>query len=575
MFDWYRFKEVSFYDSALAAEDASPFPLVVNNDGREYRAEERLLEEIEEGNGKRVLVSGRPGSGKSYLVDRLHAKLMSYLAAEIDLVIDQQGSLPEDFVPRSTVPILVRLRKFNSSSLLTEDGELPIEKIIRDELNGFGLQGKFFDFVRSGPRFVFLVDDLDEVNRFSLNENLQAVQRFNKKHRLATTLMAGRSFAVRHFDSSRVRVYQLHDLPQSLVNEVLSAKAISDSALLLKLLEHEPDLLDFLATPFFVKECINYWNSSNNIDRLSQSRLISVLLNKLVFRQRKTEDSEHIDRILEDRIRVTEKVALDNMVGMAPLTASQIASLGDDNLEWLEQMEFISHNALGFEFSNRWIQAVFAARYLIKSEGDYASKRAFIEGFIRPITKTKSAFIQAMEDLTGDSYITEVLEDRALIEKYSELESALLGLSFERLVGDYFRNEMGCQIEHSYRPNYLGDSEVDVFASRKRNEFHTDFYVVECKFRLPTTNDKRLKTGEVVQLREAWQLIDEEENSVAKKRSKTATIRPVLVIYDGVYPDEVVKQATEFGAEIWNVNLPIKRFLGRPKITKQHISRIT
>lgn len=569
MLDWLNYAQYALEKSSVATESSINLQIELQRNGETFPAESTLLKYIYSGKPRKIVVWGRPGAGKSFLLDRINAQLAS------DLLYEIQNS-PSDYSPSPTtvVPILIRLRSY--TEIFSENQvKLDMTSMFSEELRQFGLSESLRDFFAYDVRFLFLIDDLDEVIHPLSYENLLEVKRFVNQFPTIPSIVAGRRIATKIFDSSREWVYQLSDLSPELISSAMAALLPSESAELQKILKQDPDLMAFLATPFFTLETVNYWKHSRHQNvQLRISKLLTYLLDELITnRQRRFDYYASVQTVLSRRLAVVQELAYESMLNQGEIQIRHMRQAQGD-LEWFQHMDFVTQGSAP-HFSNRWLQALFAAQHIQEIFVTHEERIAFWHEYLSPLSAIKTACIQVLSDLSGHSYAELLNITPKIKEQFTELEKKLISSNFEWLFADYARRVLGYrEVIRGYNPQYMGNDEIDVYASKERNDFHTDVIVAECKYRIQDPIKKQVDLEELQQLLRKREKVNQELVEVEKRKSKTVSVQGILVVNGGGCTEQAKEFADGHKLWVWEIRYPVDAFLKQTGFSDNRISYV-
>lgn len=590
MIDWHLFALESL---ALSHDEAHPVPelkLVLRDSHfRTYSADKHLMELVADLRARRVLISGRPGSGKSYLLNWLHYQLAEQLEQEmiafemnisamIQEVEDQATYSPTS---ASVVPILIRLNAFDSASNVGNPAFSTLVLKEENYLRTFGHEGTLSDFFATGCQFVVLIDDLDETVTTHTSRNLDDVKRFVDfvlSHRNVKVIMAGRLLATQRFEHSfRNYVVQNLDVPEI---SLLFAQKTRSSEELLAFLAKWDGISEVVSTPYFAHEAANFWESPGQRE-FNLGRLLFFLLdNGLVERQVKTEN--RIDRIrerLRARVETLEYMAFRSIRTNGRVSPTLLRLCTEDSVEeleeWLFLMEFVERNGAELRWTNKWVQAYFAAHFL--SRDDIAeTKVKRVQLLVEPssdaalrITPALTSTVFLLQDLTGEDYSSEFPEIWDELEaSFSERERQMLTAEFERLVAHYIQKEHDFppgNIECPFKPPFLQPYEVDVYAEKDEGNRRV-IWVVECKLRFPRY-PKNVKLEFMEQLQKHVDRVREVKSFRAHEDGKSLQLSAILATNGNGGNEHARSLAKQYNAEIWNFQVPATKLTGRISLT--------
>lgn len=615
MIDWYDFAR---QNTSLAFYEAHPEPelrLVVqekrDKKRRIYPANELLLRLVRDPNHKRVLLTGRPGSGKSYLLSKLHYELAVDLEHEIELVfenvrkqqerqhtvdMEQDAGLHNDVrkadnvdyqpVDSTVIPLLIRLNAFEAvQSPTNEHGT--IAHLIEQQLSGFGYSGSIFDLFRLPAEFVVLIDDLDETLTSGTSENLREVHRFVDKalkNSNVHVIMAGRQVATSRF-ANEFRTYIVQPLRDDEL-EFLFEQTIDDPPKLVAYLTKWDGLKAFVATPYFANEAASYWQDMSD-EEFNLGRLLYALLdNGLVERQMKTENRDRIRTILRERVDLVEWLAFHSISNHGRITDGMMKTtiVGHEIVdfeEWLFLMEFVNREGSMLVWRNKWIHAYFASHYLSRHE--VAAHRTERVAILRSLASNDSIQLVPpilpivtilLQDLTGEDYSTDVPEIFENLElQLSERERQKLAQDFEYGVAEYIKTRLMFQnVRVSFKPRYVGDGEIDVWATKQEGNKHV-VRIAECKLRWPRY-PKPIRPEYVSQLKKYEGLVRNAEREYAEQNNWVLDFSAILATNGQDRSEKTVELARQHSIEIWDFAIPAQRLTARVDLTKCEMKRI-
>lgn len=372
-------------------------PIDIFEGTKQVHAEDYLLNAIHGSVPLRCLIFGQPGSGKTYLLERICAKLADDMLVEVSTfklsnVLNQEAK----FVPsqKAIIPLLFRLNLFNHSSADIE------KSIVDNRLISFGLTTTLVEFLKTGVKFVLLFDDLDEVWAQNFDDNLNHIQNFvNRLGRIphVSVIIAGRQTATQRF-RHLYRTYRVCNLSKdaviSLLNQLANQSDIWTNReltpdKLISRFDQYSGLLEFLSTPYFVRRMAEYWNDfpTGNI-----AHLIHNVIFGIIDRQEKTEHSQ----ILLIRRFQLEMLAFECLETNGEIKSRQLKDFDHEIIYWFQHMGFVTHSTV-MNFTNQWMLAYLAARYAYEQNIslDAMVKKAISFELVRKCT-TMYRYITAM-----------------------------------------------------------------------------------------------------------------------------------------------------------------------------------
>jgi hypothetical protein len=541
---------------------------------------------IKEPSVRRTLIVGRPGSGKSYILNWLHNSLAVDLEHEIDVVEeplkDSDGEViaSKTFEPteQTIVPVLIRLNAFDVSAELGDDTSVAFFSHINQQLSRSGVEVDIREFLSRSCRFVFLVDELDEMAISSTSINLRELRRFVEfvlEYSNVQVVMAGRKIAANRF-MANFRTFRVRNLMDEELAMLLNGLAGSEQTLLSYVNRWE-GLKEFVATPYFATEIANYWNETGD-DDFNLGRLLCRLMESLVERQRKTEYADQIAAKMRRRLAIIERLAFESLDTQGQLSSSMLqkeSNLDDDDEleEWLLLMEFTSSHSSTSQWKSKWIQAYFAAQYL--SSFETAPNKAARTELIRQRqpTGTLYATLLLLQDMLQEDYTFDITElSELLAQRISENERELISQAFERAICEFVKDFGFPDVRNPYKPKYIQPGEIDVYATRERSNVR-ETWIIECKFRSPPY-PQALKQEYFDQLLRYVTQVSERESRIASEEGKTLSLVAVLATNGGDRGQHAQDLAQANGIEIWDFDLPLQRFTGRQKLSSSQRTRI-
>lgn len=612
MIDWLSFARQTRY---LAFDEAHPEPelrLVVQDQRRRvYPANELLPSLVREPHRKRVLLTGRPGSGKSYLLSKLHYELAVDFEHEIELAVEnarkRQERLSEigleteaeianasptvegvGFQPvnSTVIPLLVRLNAFEAEQVSTNE-RVTVAHLIEQQLSGVGHIGSVFALFRLPAKFVVLIDDLDETLTSGTSENLREVRRFVDNalvHPNVQVIMAGRPIAATRF-AQEFRTYTVQPLDDEELRN-LFRQTIDEPDKLMAYLTKWDGLKAFAATPYFANEAASYWRDMADDDFCLGRLLYALIDNGLIERQTKTENRDRIRSILRKRVNLVEHLAFRSTENHGRITddmmnATAVRDEIVDIEEWLFLMEFVDREGSILVWRNKWIHAYFAAHYLSRHEvAANRSERVAMLGSFVPNDSMQSVppilpiVTILLQDLTGEDYSADVPDIFENLEiRLSERERQKLAQDFEYGVAEFIKTKFMFQnVRVSFRPRYVGDGEIDVWATKQDGNKHV-VRIAECKLRWPRY-PKPIRPEYVSQLKKYGDLVRNAENEYAEQNNWVLDFSAILATNGQDRSEKTVELARQHSIEIWDFALPAQRLTSRVDLTKCEMKRI-
>lgn len=583
MLNWRAYVESEIQKTSEEAFPEYYVPLNIRAGRRKDVGTESDLWDLVKNSRAKVLLSGRPGCGKSFVVAYLHQKFAQDLRAEIetfDYNNDANAAMahPETvstFIPsaETIIPVLIRLNRFDRDRSYLESKVVEMFKALGLQ-DGLDLRA----LLLSGPRFVFLIDDLDEVASHNWAANLDEVREFIEKVEAFPSVqivLAGRESAANRF-TNRFRTYRIAQLDAIRVNELFALVLGGDEGgRLYNYVEKLEGLLDFLSTPFFAVEAADFWSNPGDKD-FNLGRLLYTLIDHLIYRQEKTEYHEHIYSAIGARVEALEQLAVDGLLSGGSLGIGKLGGLPDDYIEWYRFMEFITHDVIEPQFASKWLHGYFAAHYLTNHERYPSSdeRKAFLTALLKNPFPTLSTCIVLLQDLTGENYLALLPDDEQFANSFTQGERDWLGWGFEQKVCDYIRESIvPNEISSPYTPPYLGKGEIDVYAVKQRTHNSQEIWVVECKFRFPRY-PRQLKPDYLEQLRNYRTKVEEHIRPHAEQQGKTTRLKAVLVTNNTEFQESDIEFAKSHKLSLWNVRLHASHFTARSKITDQLVEKV-
>lgn len=252
-----------------------------------------------------------------------------------------------------------------------------------------------------------------------------------------------------------------------------------------------------------------------------------------------------------------------------------------DMEEWLFLMEFVNREGSMLTWRYKWIHAYFAAHYLSRHE--VAANRTERLELLRslapkdPIQLVPSILPIAtilLQDLTGEDYSTDVPEIFDDLEiQLSEREKQKLAQDFEDGVAEYIKTKFMFQNARvSFKPQYVGDGEIDVLAIKQDGNKHV-VRIAECKLRWPSY-PKSIRPEYISQLKKYEDLVRSAEGDYAKLNNWVLDISAILATNGQDRSEKTVELARQHGIEIWDFGISAQRFTSRVDLTKCEMRRI-
>jgi len=574
-FDWKRYAESVVQESYDDLFSDYFVALQLHRGHKEtVSAEDTLLDFARSGSFRRLLLTGRPGSGKSFLLNRLAGVLAQQLLTEIETFefasVTNAGG-PSEYQPdrRTVIPILVRLNLFNAADYQDSSNSLILETKISENLSQFGLAEPLHQFFRHDAQFVVLIDDLDEISRDNEFDNLREIRRFIERYSAHKFVLAGRESAANRFEH-RFRAFKIAGLDVTAARRLIEQVATSDQDFLFEILQKAEGLLDFLSTPYFLIQCADFWNQPGE-GGFNIGRALLICIDRLIARQEKTEYTPDVVRVLHRRTLILEKLALDSLQEDDKLSNQIVESVTTEDMQWFQQMEFLARNPTEVKFTSRWIQAFLAAHYLTQSEQFASSqdREEFLYQTIEKMSPTKATFLLLIRDLIDEDY-THLLSPEGDFEShFTQQYVDLYSWAFERKVEDYIRSTFGFQdTRHSYDPPYLRPNEIDIYAEKSDGK-RREVWIVECKFRFPPY-PKPIKGQFLEQLAKKRAAVVEYRRPRAENEGESLGVVSVLVTNGGnrCSPD-LARLADQHKIQMFYVDLNPGKVFTRSKI-KSH-----
>jgi len=328
--------------------------------------------------------------------------------------------------------------------------------------------------------------------------------------------------------------------------------------------------LPFLATPYFAIMAADFWLSPGDKD-FNLGRLLFSVLDKFIYRQDKTEEPGFTDGHIYERIQTLEQIAFDCLLAPGSFTGTHRKMAGH-YMNWYKLMEFVTSSAMRPYFVNKWIHAFFAAHFATRRENfSNDARRRFVAKNVKSLTPVKAAFVQLLQDLTGDDYSDLLSVDADIGQYFTEEERAWFSWGFEEKIARYYRDELGYDdVRSQYKPPYLG-REIDVYAERKQGK-RWDIDVVECKFRFPPY-PKALSISELEQVHQTSKGVKQRRQQDLGDYGEQAKVNSVLITNAGGYAEEVLREAKSRRVKVYHVNMPANKFTARSRLTNNHIER--
>lgn len=589
MIDWYRYAQNTRYS---AFNEAHPEPIlrlnVQDQRRRTHPANELLQKLVREPHHRRVLLTGRPGSGKSYLLNRLHYDLALDLEHETELAAAKLAEEGGEFEPAAStiIPFLLRLNAFEAGQEITGEPRT-IAQMIEQQMSETGYAGSALGLFRLPARFVVLIDDLDETLTTGTSENLREVRRFVDgvlAYPNVQVIMAGRPIAARRF-AKGFHTYTVQPLEDEELH-FLFKDTIDDPGKLMAYLTKWDGLKAFVATPYFANEAASYWQDMSD-EEFSLGRLLYALIdNGLIERQIKTENRDRIRTILRERVNLVEWLAFHSMNNRGRITDDMMKTTAVshdivDTEEWLFLMEFVNREGSMLIWRNKWIHAYFAAHYLSRDE--VAANRAERVAILRSLVPDDSIQLAPpilpivtvlLQDLTGEDYSADVPEIFENLEiQLSERERQKLAQDFEYGVAEYIKTKFMFQnVRVAFKPRYVGDGEIDVWATKQEGNKHI-VRIAECKLRLPRY-PKPIRPEYVSQLKKYESLVRSAEREYAEQNNWVLDFSAILATNGQDRSENTVELARQHSIEIWDFAIPAQRLTARVDLTKCEMKRI-
>lgn len=565
-------------------------------DGKTGDAETTLQHAIDSRDTKYILISGRPGSGKSFLISSLANLLAERLRAELNaheqaIFLDQVvtddsllGAREQSGVFRPTsssqIPILIRLNKLNIAEIPVRRGASKLQRHVESELRLAGLRMGIRRLLNQGPRFVLLIDDLDEVAASNWIENLREVRRFIAKiafYPQVTVVFAGRPKAIDYLLDLHSSVhFTVENLDDDDVRVLLDRYLFKEETDQLIEFLHIPEgLLKFIASPLFVREAAIFWRNQPDYHQ-NLGELLKHLFDSFIYRQQKTEVQEHIGAVLRRRTLNLERTAFATLNSNGVLSQGQIKEIGDSDLEWYQLMGFLSDNPSEIRFTNKWVQAYFAASHLQRHDY-FPSRAARLDALeqLMSISPVLRACVLLLQNLTTEDYSVylENLSVRFQVLSADE-EIGLLTWVFEQKVAEYIQREHHFdRVETSYRRPYLKDGEIDIYAEKFQNH-KRHVWVVKCKLRF--AHDPRdVEPSYLEQLYHYKQVVSDKLQADAADEGHTYELSAILATNGRKCSEDMEQLAKSYGLEIWDFDFPASKLWSRNnKLSSQLRRRI-
>ena len=319
----------------------------------------------------------------------------------------------------------------------------------------------------------------------------------------------------------------------------------------------------------------------------SLGRLLYALIdNGLIERQMKTENRDRIRTILRERVNLVEWLAFHSISNHGRITddmmkATAIQNDSVDLEEWLFLMEFVRREGSMLVWRNKWIHAYFAAHYLCRHEvaANRAERVAMLRSLVQKdsmqlIPSTLPIVTILLQDLSGEDFTADLPEVFENLEtQLSERERQKLSQDFEDRVAEYIRTKFMFQNVHvSFRPRYVGDGEIDVWATKQDGNKHV-VWIVECKLRWPPY-PKILQPNYVSQLKKYGELVREAESQYAEQNNWVLVFSAILATNGQDRSDVVTELARQNRIEIWDFVLSARKLTARVDLTKCEMKRI-
>lgn len=604
MFEWKGYAEEVRIESIEYSDDAhlQSFATLYfegRSSAEKIDAENFLYKELRSGT-RRLLVYGRPGSGKSFLLRKLAYRLADELIVDIDNA--NHGQVPSESV---FIPIIVRLNRFDLTDRKNADAPNALLSFIHELLNSaLNVEFSLDDLFNSERQFVIIMDDLDEISTSNLQDNLSDIA-YGIEHlsgfRSVRIVIAGRESVTNRF-RHRFRPLKIENLSlgsvkilfQQLVvpnvesstmrginvlekSELMALDQADDindidkGERLLEYISKPEGLLEFLSTPYFAIKTAQFWNDPGNKD-FNLGRLLFSILSNFIFRQEKREEIGFDEDILYERAELLERIAVDCMLTNSPLS-KQHRTEARNSLEWYKSMEFIDLNPIAPTFTNKWIHGFFAAHYVTRGDIFSESQRYdFLEANIAPFSPLKAAFLQLLQDLIGLDYNQLIPKEVDLEQQFTESEKEWYSWGFEQKVRAYYEEQLGFKVKTSFRPPFLNNREIDIYAEVEKGD-RTIIETVECKFRFPPY-PKSAQVDYLNQLYTTWEEVNREMHNTLERQGRSVKVTPTLITNGGEYPTEFVEQARQRKIRIYHVDLPLNKHTARSKLNKQQVQLI-
>lgn len=373
-FNWREYIESLKQDAYTELDPVKPdyyVPLEITQGTNRNLAEETILNDLLGKKARNFLIYGRAGSGKTYQLERICVHFADQLLAQIntssDTTLDPKTN---NYVPdgKAYIPLLIRLNLFDCNHEAIE------QKIIHEKLKEYGMNSTLEEFIQSGPQFIFLIDDLDEVTSHNYDKNLEHLRQFMLKigrYPRTKIVLAGRQAATQRF-RHQFRSYEICDLSRQTVAALLgqlqrqpdlwrNRQTSPDE--LINWLEQRDGLFKFLSTPYLIRETARYWNDPGP-KQINASRLLFTVFDSLINRQEKTE----YRNLLNTRVTKLEELAFDCLSTAGEVSKQQQTKYGEESIGWFQHMGFISYSVSSPKFSNQWIHAYLVAHYLTRRD---------------------------------------------------------------------------------------------------------------------------------------------------------------------------------------------------------------
>ncbi len=249
--------------------------------------------------------------------------------------------------------------------------------------------------------------------------------------------------------------------------------------------------------------------------------------------------------------------------------------------EWLFLMEFVIREGSMLVWRNKWIQAYFAAHYLSCHEvaANHADRVATLRSLVpdestTPMPSTLPIVTILLQDLTGEDYSAEVPEIFENLESdLSERERKRLTQEFESKVAEFVsKRHMFSNPQVSFRPRYVGNGEIDVFATKPHGNKHV-VWIVECKLRFPPY-PKPIEPDHIAQLKKYEKLVRSVEHSYAEQNNRVLEFSAILATNGQDRSETALELARQSHIEIWDFMIPALRFTARVDLTSCDMKRI-